>query len=340
MKFITFTVPCYNSAAYMKRCLNSLLAAGEDAEIIIVNDGSTDNTAQIANAYANKYPNIIKVFHKENGGHGSGVNYGIQNATGLYFKVVDSDDWVDGDALRRLMKTIKELYSLNNNVDAFVCNYVYEHVSDDSQYVVNYRNVFPRNRVFTWKNFRPFRISQFLMMHALVFRTQMLKDNRIVLPEHTFYVDNIFVCSSLPHVRKFYYLDEELYRYYIGRADQSVNKDIFMKRIDQHIRITNIIIDEYDMKAARNVDRHLERYITRHIAILCATASVYLTMRGDEESMNMRTEFWKRLKTVNPELYKDVRLTTFSGLTDLPGRFGRFLITKGYNLSKKLYKYN
>ncbi len=340
MKLITFTVPCYNSAAYMKRCINSLLVAGEDAEIIIVNDGSSDDTAKIADAYAAKHPSIVKVCHKENGGHGSGVNYGIQNATGLYFKVVDSDDWVDDDALRRLLKMIKKLHSLDSDVDAFICNYVYEHVSDDTQYVVNYRNVFPRNRVFTWKSVRPFRISQFLMMHSLVFRTQMLKENNINLPEHTFYVDNIYVCTSLPHVRKLYYLDEDLYRYYIGRADQSVSKDVFMSRIDQHLKVTNILIDGYDMKAAREVNRHLERYITRHIAILCATASVFLTMRGDDEAMKLRAEFWTRLKDVNPELYRDVRLTTFSGLTDIPGKFGKLLITKGYNLSQKLYKYN
>ena len=340
MKFITFTVPCYNSAAYMERCINSLLLAGEDAEIIIVNDGSTDDTAKIADAYAEKYPTIVKVCHKENGGHGSGVNYGIKNATGLFFKIVDSDDWLDPIALQRLLGIIKKIHSQGHTVDAFICNYVYEHVLDNTQYVVNYKNVFPRNHIISWKKVRRFRISQFLMMHSLIFRTAILKENNIELPEHTFYVDNIYVCHTLPHVRKLYYLDADLYRYFIGRSDQSVSKDVFMSRIDQHLKVTNIIIDNYDMQAARDVDRHLERYITRHVAILCSTASVFLTMRGDDEAMKLRADFWKRLKEVNPELYRDVRYTTFSGLTDIPGKFGKFLITKGYEISQKLYKYN
>ena len=89
MKLITFTVPCYNSAAYMDHCIETLLTAGEDAEIILVDDGSKDDTGKIADAYAEKYPTIVRVIHQENGGHGEGVNQGIRNATGVYFKVVD-----------------------------------------------------------------------------------------------------------------------------------------------------------------------------------------------------------------------------------------------------------
>lgn len=100
MKLITFTVPCYNSAAYMDRCVETLLPAGEEAEIILVDDGSKDDTGKIADAYAEKYPNIVKVIHQENGGHGEGVNQGIRNASGMYFKVVDSDDWLDAEATR------------------------------------------------------------------------------------------------------------------------------------------------------------------------------------------------------------------------------------------------
>ena len=108
MKLITFTVPCYNSAAYMDRCIETLLPAGEDAEIILVDDGSKDDTGKIADAYAEKYPTMVRVIHQENGGHGEGVNQGIRNASGLYFKVVDSDDWLDGDALQKVMEKLRE----------------------------------------------------------------------------------------------------------------------------------------------------------------------------------------------------------------------------------------
>ena len=97
-KLITFAVPCYNSAAYMRHCIETLLSAGEQAEIILVDDGSVkDETPAICDEYAAKYPTIVKAIHQENGGHGEGVNQGIRNATGLYYKVVDSDDTLSPD---------------------------------------------------------------------------------------------------------------------------------------------------------------------------------------------------------------------------------------------------
>ncbi len=128
MKLITFTVPCYNSAAYMDRCVETLLPAGEEAEIILVDDGSKDDTGKIADAYAEKYPNIVKVIHQENGGHGEGVNQGIRNASGMYFKVVDSDDWLDAEALQKVMQTLRGFAAMEQPVDLLMCNYVYEHV--------------------------------------------------------------------------------------------------------------------------------------------------------------------------------------------------------------------
>ena len=95
MKLLSIAIPCYNSEAYMEKCIESLLKGGEEVEILVVNDGSSDRTAEITDAYAEKYPTIIKAIHQENGGHGEAVNAGIRNATGLYFKVVDSDDWVN-----------------------------------------------------------------------------------------------------------------------------------------------------------------------------------------------------------------------------------------------------
>ena len=94
MKLLTVTIPCYNSEDYMEKCIDSLLIGGDEVEMIIVNDVSKDQTAEIADRYAAEYPSIVKAIHKENGGHGSAVNAGMENATGLFFKVVDSDDWV------------------------------------------------------------------------------------------------------------------------------------------------------------------------------------------------------------------------------------------------------
>ena len=101
MKLLTIAIPCYNSAAYMERCIESLLPGGEEVEILIVDDGSQkDNTAEIADQYEKNYPGICRAIHQENGGHGEAVNTGLRNAQGIFFKVVDSDDWVNGEAYR------------------------------------------------------------------------------------------------------------------------------------------------------------------------------------------------------------------------------------------------
>ena len=109
MKYISFAIPCYNSQDYMAHAIESILPGGEDIEIIIVNDGSKDRTSEIAHEYMEKYPTIIKVVDKENGGHGDAVNSGLMHATGKYFKVVDSDDWVDEDALHKILDVLRHM---------------------------------------------------------------------------------------------------------------------------------------------------------------------------------------------------------------------------------------
>ena len=126
MKLLSIAIPCYNSEAYMEKCIESLLKGGEEVEILVVNDGSSDRTAEIADAYAEKYPTIIKAIYQENGGHGEAVNAGIRNATGLYFKVVDSDDWVNEEAYKQILKTLEELTRGPKTLDMLISNFVYE----------------------------------------------------------------------------------------------------------------------------------------------------------------------------------------------------------------------
>ena len=126
MKLLSIAIPCYNSEAYMEKCIDSLLVGGEDVEILIVNDGSSDRTAEIADSYERKYPTIVKAIHQENGGHGEAVNAGIRNATGLYFKVVDSDDWVNAEAYAQILKTLSDLIRGPETVDLLISNFVYE----------------------------------------------------------------------------------------------------------------------------------------------------------------------------------------------------------------------
>ena len=234
MKLITFTVPCYNSAAYMDHCIETLLPAGEEAEIILVDDGSKDDTGKIADAYAEKYPTIVRVIHQENGGHGEGVNQGIRNATGMYFKVVDSDDWLDDDALAKVMDVLRAQAAAEKPVDLVMANYVYEHVADNTRNIVDYTGILPEGRVFKWSEIGHFPPNKNILMHSVIYRTEVLRKSGMVLPKHTFYVDNIFVYQPLPEVETIYYLNLDLYRYFIGRDDQSVNEKNMIKRVDHY----------------------------------------------------------------------------------------------------------
>ena len=126
MKILTIAIPSYNSMDYMRNCIESLLPGGEDVEILIVDDGSKDETPAIADEYEAKYPGIIRAIHQENGGHGEAVNAGIRNATGLFFKVVDSDDWVDEEAYKQILKKLKEFAGGPTTLDMMLANYVYE----------------------------------------------------------------------------------------------------------------------------------------------------------------------------------------------------------------------
>ena len=128
MKYISFAIPCYNSEAYMAQAIESILPGGEDVEILIVNDGSKDRTAEIGKEYEEKYPGIVKLINKENGGHGDAVNAGLSHASGKYFKVVDSDDWVDRISLMKILNVLKNFEEEEQEVDMLIANYVYEKV--------------------------------------------------------------------------------------------------------------------------------------------------------------------------------------------------------------------
>ncbi len=125
MKLLSIAVPCYNSEAYMENCIKSLLVGGDEVEILIVDDGSVDGTAQIADRLEKKHPGIVRAIHQPNKGHGGAVNTGIENATGLYFKVVDSDDKVRASAYKSILDVLRRFSGEEEPLDLLVSNFVY-----------------------------------------------------------------------------------------------------------------------------------------------------------------------------------------------------------------------
>ena len=302
MKLLSIAVPCYNSEDYMKHCIESLLPGGEDVEIIIVDDGSTkDRTAEIADEYAARYPGIVKAVHQENGGHGEAVNTGLQNATGLYFKVVDSDDWVDEESYQKVLSKLAELVREGNTVDMMICNYVYEKQGARRKKTIRYTTAFPQDQVFTWNDVKHFRLGQYILMHSVIYRTQMLQSCGLELPKHTFYVDNIFVYYPLPYVKTLYYMDIDLYRYFIGRSDQSVNEQVMIGRVDQQIKVNKIMIDQYDLRSIQNPK--LRKYMSSYLEIMMTVSSIMLIRSGTAESLEKKKDLWQYLKKRDAGLY-------------------------------------
>lgn len=339
MKKITFTVPCYNSQEYMYKCIDSLLLGGDEVEIIIVDDGSTDNTGKIADEYQVNYPNIIKVIHQKNGGHGAGVNAGLRNATGKYFKVVDSDDWVGADAYKKMLAYMGDWDWTETNVDMLVCNYIYDHFYENKQHVINYKNIFPKEEVCSWNDIGHFMPSQYLVMHALIFKTEILRESKVELPSHTFYVDNIFAYQPLPFVKDIFYLPVDLYHYFLGREDQSVNESVMMKRIDQQIRVTKIVSNCVDIEEVEKKYPKLAEYMTRNISIMLAISSIHLLLIHTQDAWEKRADVWNYVKDKNKRLYRKLRFRTLSGLTYLPGKAGGAITVTGYRVARKIYKF-
>ena len=341
MKLITFTVPCYNSAAYMSHCVETLLPAGEEAEIILVDDGSKDDTGRIADEFAEKYPDIVRVIHQENGGHGEAVNAGLRNATGLYFKVVDSDDWVSISAYKEILKTLEKLAGAKPMVDMLISNFVYEKEGVKRKKVMSYRSAFPQDQVFTWDDVKFLHKGQYILMHSVIYRTKLLRECGLELPKHTFYVDNIFVYHPLPHVKYLYYLDVNFYRYFIGRSDQSVNEKVMIGRIDQQLKVNRIMIDDYKLSDPRQVqNRKLRHYMKNYLEIIMVVSSIIAIRSGTEENLEKKYELWKYLKKKDPKTYYELKWGVLGRTMNLPGRTGRKISEMAYKIANKFVGFN
>ncbi|KRM77208.1 glycosyl transferase family protein [Secundilactobacillus collinoides DSM 20515 = JCM 1123] len=316
--------------------MDSLLVGGEKVEILVVNDGSTDETEKIANAYAAKYPTIVKVINQENLGHGGAVGTGLRHATGKYFKVVDSDDQLGADALKTVLQRIDQWQADGDNVDLIVCNYVYEKTGEPP-YVVNYRKAFHNDKIESWDEVGNFDLTQYLIMHAQIFKTSVLRESKVTLPLHTFYVDNLFAYQPLPLAKKICYLDVDLYHYFIGRDDQSITTQNMMNRIDQQLLVTKLMIDVTDIYALNSPK--LTACMERNLSSVMSISSVLLLMIGTDDALKKRTDLWQHVKKTSPHLYHRLRFHRVCGFTYLPTKFGGWVTKFGYRIARKIVKF-
>lgn len=339
MKILSIIVPAYNSQDYLNVCLDSVVIGGPDVEVVVVDDGSTDKTAEIAQKYCKKYPDIVRLEQKENGGHGSAVNRGLKVAKGLYFKVVDSDDWLDKDAYLKILQLLRKQQKAKTPIDLVLANYVYEYSYNNSQKIISYSQSLPRNQVFGWNKVGLFRVDQYLLMHAMIYRTQVLRDCKLNLPEHTFYVDNLVAYVPLPYVKTMYYLDVDLYRYFIGRADQSVNTENMIKRIDQQLRVNKTMMQSYHLYSDIQ-NRKMRRYMLHYLSIITTASLVYLRLSKKPEDYPKTDELWDFLRNYDRKMYRVLHSNVINRLASLPGKGGRSIVKSCYAIIRRIYKFS
>ena len=243
------------------------------------------------------------------------------------------------NAMAEIMVYLRRQAELPHPTDLVIGNYVYEKVHEGARTVMHYRNVFPEGREFGWADVGHFGQSQYLLMHSVIYRTELLRDIDLKLPEHCFYVDNIFVYVPLPHVKTIYYRDVDMYRYFIGREDQSVNENVMMGRIDQQLRVTREMIDA--VRLPDDVpEKRLERYMENYLSMMMCICSIFLRMIDTDEAEDKREAIWEYLKAHNPDAYRPIRRSTLNMGTNLPTSFGRRIGITGYRMAQKIFKFN
>lgn len=337
MTLLTIAIPSYNASEYLHYCVNSLVIGGDQVEILIINDGSSDNTAEIGAHLEAQFANV-RLINQENKGHGGAVNTGIREAKGQYFKVVDSDDWVDSRAYLKILETLTRLNGEGTPVDAFISNFVYEKEGLSRKKSMRYDGILPEGRVFGWDEIGDFGRGQYMMMHSLIYRTELLREVDFVLPEHTFYVDNLFVFTPLQAVKSMYYLPVDFYRYFIGREDQSVNEAVMIQRIDQQLKVNKLLVNQFDED---NIDNQkLRTYLLNHVEITTAISSALLNRAGTAEHLSKKQELWAYIKESKPKLYREIR-TGLLGQLVKPSVYPSRKVANGvYRVVRRIYGFN
>lgn len=336
MKLLTVTIPCYNSQDYMENCVNSLLIGGEKVEIIIIDDGSKDNTGKIADNYAAKYPSMVKVIHQENGGHGEGINQGLKYATGTYFKVVDSDDTVSAD-FPEFLKKLEECEA-QGGVDMVVTNYYYVHSDGIGDRSINYSNALPEGRIFEWQDTKSFLIHQLLTIHSCTFRTETMRRGGQALPKHVFYEDNLMVYKTLPNVHRMYYMNADLYRYWIGRPDQSVQQNVMSKRYHHQIFVTEKCFRSCHLDEITNPT--LKKYMKHELFIMFGISILFTRLNKTDETDAAIEKMWENCKAFDPKWGNYFRNRTLLWFICMPGAFGRNFSGMIYKIANKVVRFN
>lgn len=292
MKQLTISVASYNAEKTLKKCLDSMVKARciDDLEIIVVNDGSKDSTSEIAHSYAEQYPQSVIVVDKENGGHGSTINASVIKATGKYFKIVDSDDWVETENLDKLVELLK-----SECADLVVNSYYEADLNGNHTKTIKASDYpFEENKTYSFENIAlNFTKAH---MHKMTFKTELVKQMGPVIDEHCFYVDVEYVGFMFAKVNTVKFLYYPVYDYLLGYEEQSASNSSMIKRREQHKRVVNRMMEFYNSeKDESNRSEFLRRYVASFVG---RQYKIYILMA--ENDGDGKKEFLDFDKTVYP----------------------------------------
>ena len=239
-KILSIVIPTYNIEKYIVKCLNSFINEKllKMIEVIVVNDGSLDDSGLLAKDFETKYPESFKVIDKENGGHGSTINTGLKYAIGKYFMVVDGDDWISADSLLKILEKLDKM----EEYDAIYFDYVIEVQFNNSKIYNSLKNVLLKNGEVDFNNSNLNILNQIGLANTM-YKTDNIKNNKYKLLEKTYYVDVEYMIFPLETIKKAYYFDKIVYHYLVGRADQSINIEKAIKHVEDRKRVVYDVID-------------------------------------------------------------------------------------------------
>lgn len=300
-KLLSIVVPTYNVEKYLDRCLISLLSdekTNKDIEILIVNDGSKDNSLTIAKKYEKKYPDTVIVIDKENGGHGSTINVGLEKASGKYFRVIDSDDWVNINDFPRFVNELKNIDS-----DVVITNYRKEFIYNGTSQLFEYNPKIEYRKEYSLNNFDLSLLkNDYFYMATSTFKLDKLRKANFKLDEKTFYVDMEFILLPISEIDTFTYLDYDIYRYFIGRPEQSINLASYVRNRNHHDKVVRRLVKFYE---SGKLDKQHKEYVKKVLTLLCTTHySIYCEMMVPKNARRDIKKFDQFLKQNSLELYQ------------------------------------
>lgn len=303
-KLLTISIAAYNVEEYLNKLIDSIIASDslDKIEVLIVNDGSKDRTAEIAEKYHDRFPNSIFLINKANGGHGSTINKGIENANGKYFKVIDGDDWVNPEELKKVINVLEK-----ENSDVLVCDFEEHYINSNVVKRICYKQLDVQKTIAFNKACE--KLDR-LVFHAVIFKTELLKKMDVKIDEHCFYVDTEYVLYPTPYLKTLAYYPFALYCYRLGDINQSMSISSLQKNVNQHIQVSKHTL-EYFSRFYDKCEESVKKYVLSSMVLLYnKTYEILLSFPCKFTYMRQIEEFDQYIKKVFPEAYNAMPVKT------------------------------